>query len=243
MDKEGGGGEGRKKRVESLGWLTESTIMPKKHKAIEGVGASSILELKAHLYQSQQELLSSKDAPNSHHRAKKKISAHDPFSFKNSGVDARAHKDKIELKAVNDGSVSYAALERKAQLYDKLARGELSDEEESEKYCVDFFSKSVMQQAVPNQAQQRDDSVEPVDDVNGPFSSKLDGLGRAAGAVDREEHKRFVREVNDEAREAREKVSELKLQRQEQATLRREKLKQAFLKKKLEKLQAVSKSE
>ncbi|CAM8927134.1 unnamed protein product [Rhodiola kirilowii] len=243
MDKEGGGGEGRKKRVESLGWLTESTIMPKKHKAIEGVGASSILELKAHLYQSQQELLSSKDAPNSHHRAKKKISAHDPFSFKNSGVDARAHKDKIELKAVNDGSVSYAALERKAQLYDKLARGELSDEEESEKYCVDFFSKSVMQQAVPNQAQQRDDSVEPVDDVNGPFSSKLDGLGRAAGAVDREEHKRFVREVHDEAREAREKVSELKLQRQEQATLRREKLKQAFLKKKLEKLQAASKSE
>ncbi|CAH2049767.1 unnamed protein product [Thlaspi arvense] len=40
---------GKKKRVvvESLGWLTESSIMPKKHRAIAGVGASSILELKA----------------------------------------------------------------------------------------------------------------------------------------------------------------------------------------------------
>ena len=36
--------------VESLGWLTESTIMPKKQRAIAGVGPSSILELKAQLY-------------------------------------------------------------------------------------------------------------------------------------------------------------------------------------------------
>ncbi|TQD89865.1 hypothetical protein C1H46_024567 [Malus baccata] len=31
--------------------------------------------------------------------------------------------DKLELKAVHDGSASYASLERKAALYDKLARG------------------------------------------------------------------------------------------------------------------------
>ena len=45
------GEDGKKKRVvvESLGWLTESSIMPKKHNAIAGVGASSIMELKAHL--------------------------------------------------------------------------------------------------------------------------------------------------------------------------------------------------
>ncbi|KAF3948820.1 hypothetical protein CMV_025228, partial [Castanea mollissima] len=39
--------------VESLGWLTESSIMPKKQRAIAGVGPSSILELKAQLYKSQ----------------------------------------------------------------------------------------------------------------------------------------------------------------------------------------------
>lgn len=39
------------------------------------------------------------------------------------------HRDKLELKAVKDGSASYAALEKKAELYEKLSRGELPDEE------------------------------------------------------------------------------------------------------------------
>lgn len=91
------GEEERKKRVvvESLGWLTESSIMPKKHRAIEGVGASSILELKAELYKSQEESKKSKElnGPDvEYHRAKKKIAPHDTFSLKNSGVDARALK-------------------------------------------------------------------------------------------------------------------------------------------------------
>lgn len=96
-------GETKKRVVESLGWLTESSIMPRKHRAIEGVGASSILELKAQLYRSQEETKRNpKDAvrPTDHnyaqhlevHRAKKKISSNDTFSNKNSGVDARAHK-------------------------------------------------------------------------------------------------------------------------------------------------------
>ncbi|KAL5997518.1 hypothetical protein ACLOJK_008448 [Asimina triloba] len=85
----------RKKRVESLGWLTESTIMPKKHKAIEGVGASSILELKAQLYKTQEEAKKVKElAPDvEFHRAKKKIVPHDVFAQKNAGVESRAHRD------------------------------------------------------------------------------------------------------------------------------------------------------
>lgn len=81
--------------VESLGWLTESSIMPKKHRAIAGVGASSIMELKAQLYKSQEDSKKSKELAGSEvefHRAKKKITSHDPLSAKNSGVDARAHK-------------------------------------------------------------------------------------------------------------------------------------------------------
>ena len=95
--------ETKKRAVESLGWLTESSIMPRKHRAIEGVGASSILELKAQLYRSQEESKRNpKDAvrPTDQnyaqhlevHRAKKKIAEKDTFSNKNSGVDARAHK-------------------------------------------------------------------------------------------------------------------------------------------------------
>lgn len=93
----------KKRVVESLGWLTESTIMPRKHRPIEGVGASSILELKAQLYRSQEESKRNPKDPvrptdlnyAQHleiHRAKQKISAKDSFSNKNSGVDARAAK-------------------------------------------------------------------------------------------------------------------------------------------------------
>ncbi|KAL9314542.1 hypothetical protein ACSQ67_019994 [Phaseolus vulgaris] len=121
---EGGG----KKRVvtESLGWLTESSIMPKKHRAIEGVGASSIVELKAELYKSQEDSRKSRELSGpdvEYQRAKNIIAPKDLLSVKNRGVDARAHKDKLELKAVRDGTASYAALERKAELYEKLVKG------------------------------------------------------------------------------------------------------------------------
>jgi len=93
---EGGG----KKRVvtESLGWLTESSIMPKKHRAIEGVGASSIVELKAELYKSQEDSRKSRELSGpdvEYQRAKSKIAPKDPLSVKNRGVDARAHKYRI----------------------------------------------------------------------------------------------------------------------------------------------------
>lgn len=51
------------------------------------------------------------------------------------------YRDKLHLKATKDGADSYAALEKKAELYDKLVRGELPDEEEKEKYSVDFLRK------------------------------------------------------------------------------------------------------
>uniref|UniRef100_A0A803MIY3 Uncharacterized protein n=1 Tax=Chenopodium quinoa TaxID=63459 RepID=A0A803MIY3_CHEQI len=189
--------------AESLGWLTESTIMPKKHKAIEGVGASSIFELKAELYKSQEDAKKSKElsgADVEYHRAKKKITANNAFSRKNSGVDARAHQDKLALKAVSDGSASYEALEKKAALYEKLARGELSDEEDKEKYCVDFFRKG--QEEDGHQELQANDSfsskvsakTDEYDDFL-PFNSKPMGLGRSVGTVDIDEHKRFVRQV------------------------------------------------
>lgn len=243
--------------MESLGWLTESSIMPKKHRAIEGVGASSILELKAQLYKSQEESkrdrlnrdpihsTSSSDHTLEVHRAKKKITANDPFSNKNSGVEARAAKDKLELKAVNDGSASYAALERKAALYDKLVKGELSDEEEKEKYCVDFFRKGLVQEESihPQGHETSTMEVQGEDGDNEIPNIRNAGLGRASGTMDRSEHKRFVMEVHEEATLAREKASDLKIRRQEQAAARREKLKQAYLRKQLEKLKASSKEQ
>ncbi|XP_057747723.1 uncharacterized protein At4g18257-like [Arachis stenosperma] len=243
-------GNGKKRMVvESLGWLTESSIMPKKHRAIEGVGASSMMELKAELYKSQEDSKKSRElaGPDAEYqRAKSKIAPKDSFSAKNSGVEARDHKDKLELKAVNDGSVSYAALERKAELYEKLVRGELSDEEDQEKYCVDFFRKGIEQDELP-QLENRD-AAETVlrenevadNDASVMFDVKKVGLGRTVGAVDNAEHKRNIWEVHEEANRAREKASEIKHRRQEQVAAHREKLKQAYLRKKLEQLKATT---
>ncbi|KAK3032684.1 hypothetical protein RJ639_036748 [Escallonia herrerae] len=249
--------EGAKKKrvvvVESLGWLTESSIMPKKHRAIAGVGPSSILDLKAQLYKSQEESKRSTKDPQQHHvdvhRARKVAAAHDSFSPRNAGVEARAHKDKLEFKAVNDGSASYAALEKKAELYDKLTRGELPDEEDKEKYCVDFFNKGFIQDE-SQQPQGGDTSAtEPSgyedgeNDASVQPNAKSKGLGWAAGTENRSEHKRFVMEVHEEVSQAREKAADLKFRRQEQAAARREKLKQAYIRKQLEKLKAASKAE
>ncbi|KAK9086065.1 hypothetical protein Sjap_026476 [Stephania japonica] len=236
---------------QSLGWLTESSIMPKKHKAINGVGASSILQLKAHLYKSQEEAKSSKsssadDLPYRATAKHKPPLRHDLFSPKNSGVESRANKDKLELKALQDGSVSYAALEKKAELYDKLVRGELSDEEEKEKYSVDFFRKG-LEEDRSEQSTHGDDSFSEIprenesDDTIGLFDAKLEGPGQTAVGLDEDEHKRFIREVHEEASQAREKAFALKLRREEQAAARREKLRQAYLKKRLESLKAAEK--
>ncbi|KAG5006437.1 hypothetical protein JHK82_024392 [Glycine max] len=240
-----------KKRVvtESLGWLTESSIMPKKHRVIAGVGASSILELKAELYKSQEDSKKSRElaGPDAEYqRAKNKIAPKDKFSVKNRGVDARAHKDKLELKAVSDGTASYAALERKAELYEKLVNGELSDEEDQEKYCVDFFRKGIEHDELPPPPLGRDVLLQnedgPVndDDDSLMFNMKPVGPGRTAGAVDNADYKRNIREVHEEVNRAREKASEIKLRRQEQVAAHREKLKQAYLRKRLEQLKATS---
>lgn len=94
MEEEGGERAADKRervsgRVESLGWLTESAIMPKKKRAIEGVGASSIVELRAQLYRTQEDVKRAKDLGIDFDsvRPKKKIDA----SLKtNSGVEERA---------------------------------------------------------------------------------------------------------------------------------------------------------
>ncbi|KAF7037129.1 hypothetical protein CFC21_047585 [Triticum aestivum] len=234
----------KERRMESLGWLTESTVMPKKHKAIEGVGAASILDLKAQLYRTQEEARNSTaaDAASSEfRRAKKRSGPADPLGAKNSGVDARAHKDKLELKAVKDGTACYSALEKKAELYEKLSRGELPDEEDQEKYCVDFFQKSfhqVSERRQPETATASEHVEQENESVDSMLNPKPVGLGRTGTTVDQDEHKRFVREVHDEVSQARQKASTMKHRRQEQESARREKLRQAFLKKRLDKLMA-----
>jgi hypothetical protein len=88
----------RERWMESLGWLTELAVMPKKHKAIEGVSVGSILNLKAQLYRTQEEARkpgaqdAAAVASGEFRRAKKPSVSADPLGAKNFDVDARAHK-------------------------------------------------------------------------------------------------------------------------------------------------------
>lgn len=142
---------------------------------------------------------------------------------------------------MKDGSACYSALEKKAELYEKLSRGELPDEEDQEKYCVDFFQKSYHQVSerwqpeIPTASEHVEPENDNVDSVPNP---KPMGLGRTGTIIDQDEHKRFVREVHDEVSQARQKASTMKHRRQEQEAARREKLRQAFLKKRLDKAMA-----
>lgn len=78
-------------RVDSLGWLTESAVMPKKQRVIEGVGPSSIVELRAQLYRTQEDVKRAKvlGVDPDVFRPKKKV---DVLSKKNSGVEDRASR-------------------------------------------------------------------------------------------------------------------------------------------------------
>lgn len=76
----------------------------------------------------------------------------------------------------------------------------MSDEEDQEKYCVDFFRKSLEHEEAPQPQHHHETSAaETSDHLNDDdnidlFSKKFSGPGRKSGVeMDNDEHKRFVR--------------------------------------------------
>jgi hypothetical protein len=87
--------------------------MWKKRKDIEGVSASSMLELKAELYEREQQAIKRpRDAASNAKRGA-------PLEVKNRGVEARAARDLAQSQASAVNSI--ASLERKAALYNSAA--------------------------------------------------------------------------------------------------------------------------
>ncbi|GBG81105.1 hypothetical protein CBR_g31781 [Chara braunii] len=159
--------EKQQRRVESLGWLTESSVLPKKKRTIEGVGASSIVVLKAELYRSQEEAAREDQGLNDKEERRPKNKERGVGTIylkKNTGVDERDHRDRLALKAGTRSELDvYATLEKKAEFLGEFhtearyqaientgdfstMRGEVSDEEGEEKYSVDFFQKGLHDQ-------------------------------------------------------------------------------------------------
>eukprot|EP00976_Prorocentrum_cordatum_P054431 1098316-Prorocentrum_minimum.AAC.1 len=86
-----------RREAESLGWMTESAVMPKKQRVIDGVGVGSLVDLKAQLYRTQEAVKRRQDgvvdADDLRKKSKPKV-----FERTNSGVEARAKLDKLQMK-------------------------------------------------------------------------------------------------------------------------------------------------
>lgn len=77
-------------------------------------------------------------------------------------------------------------------------RGELSDEEDQEKYCVDFFRKGIEQSESPmpqtSDASAREEPWTDADDGDDLLvnNTRVAGPGRSSATMDRGKHKHLV---------------------------------------------------
>eukprot|EP00439_Symbiodinium_sp_Y106_P084019 s112_g24.t1 len=96
----------------SLGWLTESSLIPKEPKSISGVGAASLLNLQAVVYERERK----------GNAKRQRIIAE--AKAKNDGVEARNARDQQQVEAADAGpALVRARLEEKAKRYEAMAAG------------------------------------------------------------------------------------------------------------------------
>lgn len=113
----------------SLGWLTESSLIPKEPKPIQGVGRASLIGLQAAVFDREQR------GPALTAKRRRKLAE----AVRNDGIEARQAKDERESAA---GEVtlelSSAKLREKAQRYEAMVAGK---EAANQDLLVDFAGK------------------------------------------------------------------------------------------------------
>ncbi|KAJ8907149.1 hypothetical protein NDN08_003631 [Rhodosorus marinus] len=117
----------------SLGWRTQSTVLPSKAKEIRNVSARSMFDLKAALYAKEEE---SRRGTRTVRKRKRRVRDDEGLEGQNKGVASRAEKEELEVAQ----KLSGAALREKSKLYGELkdqARN-LKDGLGDEKYMVNF---------------------------------------------------------------------------------------------------------
>ena len=109
--------------MSSLGWLAESSVLPRKPKQIDEVGKASMVDLRAAVYATEEKLKRPEELKAEERRRRSDLRTAGPLGVaRNSGVAERsAADDKYERE---EGQRIKDALARKAALYDQMARGE-----------------------------------------------------------------------------------------------------------------------
>lgn len=258
----------RLRAAENLGWLAESgTSYSKKRKFITGVSGASVVELKAELYRAQQDAKLAQEGLLDEDRRDRKRAGIDVSGIlerRNAGVEERDARDNLSYKTDKDRlNDSYSALERKAQLYDKLSKGQYDDDEEQ--YNVDFLAKGFTKdqmKPVGSSSRQSTNHSKPIDTYSMALHSSdmvSDDMQREQGRrnweeeaqrryeleqqaeVDRELRVENMARIVEETNEDRERAVEAKKDLQLQAAQKKDRLKAAFLKKQLDNLKAAKK--
>ncbi|XP_020658460.3 coiled-coil domain-containing protein 174 isoform X1 [Pogona vitticeps] len=122
--------------------------MDRKKKPLD-VTVASLVDLKAELFRKQEEFKKEKLLKDAGVPIKPKVTNKKPsiWTKQNKGVSNRAEKDaeqKIEEQQTLDKSRQ--KLEEKAQLYEKMTKGDFPDEETEDLYLVDFTQKIIDKQ-------------------------------------------------------------------------------------------------
>ncbi|KAH0630194.1 hypothetical protein JD844_012913 [Phrynosoma platyrhinos] len=159
-----------------------------------------LVDLKAELFRKQEEFKKEKLLKDAGAPAKPKATSKKPsiWTKQNKGVSDRAEKDteqKIEEQKTLDKSRQ--KLEEKAQLYEKMAKGDFPDEETEDLYLVDFTQKIIdkhreVQELCANEAARKDAEKEkeeeervpeveipPPQDPTEEWVDYVDSLGRS----------------------------------------------------------------
>ncbi|XP_030062808.1 coiled-coil domain-containing protein 174 isoform X2 [Microcaecilia unicolor] len=163
------------------------------------VTAASLVDLKAELYRKQEEFKKEKLQKDSGVSVKLKTANKKPniWSKQNAGVTDRAGKD-VEQKIEEQKTLDQARqkLEEKAQLYEKMTKGDFPDEETEELYLVDFTQKimekqkevqALCEREAARRAAEREEAEEeeldieipPPQDPSEEWVDYVDSLGRS----------------------------------------------------------------
>lgn len=109
----------------SLGWQTESALLPNKSKPIN-ISGSSLLSLKAIVSQHENKLSKNQSSSDAKYISKKKRPVDDPLGGSNKGVEKRQQKDDI-FQQSKDNKYSNILVENKlkakARIYDDISKG------------------------------------------------------------------------------------------------------------------------
>ena len=190
----------------SLGWITESTILPRKAHEIENVGQASIVDLKAALYASEEQVRTMQEDPAARaaeQRRREQLRSADALGAKNRGVAERSAADERREQEAEERREE--AMRRKADMYEQMMRGEdVGDERVSAGALVDFELKQL-------NARDRSSGADDNDD---------DGTGSRRDAAARLAWEREAREAEDAARRKAERHAEEHATTQETAASR-----------------------